>query len=310
MLILDLSRFSYGFPQYTNSYMRGNASIAQKINCVGNNTKSMHLSVDASLKKLRTTYIKILYVHWWDYETSVEEVMDSLHNLVVSGKVLYLGISDTPASIVCLANQYAKDHGKTPFVLYQGQWNVLDRSFEREIVPMARAQGMALAPWGVLAAGKLRSDEEEQKRKETGEGGRAFLGSWERNEDEIKMSRALQKVATEVGAKSLTSSTSFCSLLLRLAVLTAESIVAIAYVMHKTTGVFRIIGGRKVEHLSMYLICSGESETSNASKLPFSINHLDPGFPQNFFVCHSLFYRCSALIRLFSRVMARRLTCS
>ncbi|KAF8920722.1 NADP-dependent oxidoreductase domain-containing protein, partial [Mucidula mucida] len=244
--------------------MRGNASIAQKINCVGNNTKSMHLSVDASLKKLRTTYINILYVHWWDYETSVEEVMDSLHNLVVSGKVLYLGISDTPASIVCLANQYAKDHGKTPFVLYQGQWNVLDRSFEREIVPMARAQGMALAPWGVLAAGKLRSDEEEQKRKETGEGGRAFLGSWERNEDEIKMSRALQKVATEVGAKSLTS-------------------IAIAYVMHKTTGVFRIIGGRKVEHLKGNLEALDVSLSPEQIKYIDSINHLDPGFPQNFF---------------------------
>ncbi len=137
--------------------------------------------------------------------------MDNLHNLVVSGKVLYLGISDTPAWIVCLANQYAKDHGKTPFVIYQGLWNVLDRSFEREIIPMARAQGMALAPWGVLASGKLRSDEEEQKRKETGEGGRSFSGPWERNEDEIKMSRALQKVATDVGAKSLTSSTSFRS---------------------------------------------------------------------------------------------------
>ena len=57
---------------------------------VGNNLKSMHVSVEASLKKLRTDYIDILYVHWWDWNTSVEEVMDSLNNLVVSGKVLYL----------------------------------------------------------------------------------------------------------------------------------------------------------------------------------------------------------------------------
>ncbi|KAF9012087.1 arylalcohol dehydrogenase [Hymenopellis radicata] len=261
-----LFRFAHGFPQYTNSYQRDNDSIAQKINYVGNNTKSMHLSVDASLKKLRTTYIDILYVHWWDHETSVEEVMDSLHNLVVSGKVLYLGISDTPAWIVCLANQYAKDHGKTPFVIYQGLWNVLDRSFEREIIPMARAQGMALAPWGVLATGKLRSDEEEQKRKETGEGGRSLLlsGPWERNEEEIKMSRALQKVATEVGAKSITS-------------------IAIAYVMHKTTNVFPIIGGRKVEHLKGNLEALDVSLSPEQIKYIDSINQFDPGFPHSLF---------------------------
>jgi aryl-alcohol dehydrogenase-like predicted oxidoreductase len=72
--------------------------------------------------------------------------MNGLHNLVVQGKVLYLGISDTPAWIVAQANQYARDHGKTPFVIYQGRWNVLDRSFEREILPMARAHGALSFP--------------------------------------------------------------------------------------------------------------------------------------------------------------------
>ena len=62
----------------------------RKANYVGNGSKSLFLSVDASLRKLRTTYIDILYVHWWDYETSVKEVMDSLHSLILSRKVLYL----------------------------------------------------------------------------------------------------------------------------------------------------------------------------------------------------------------------------
>ncbi len=56
----------------------------------GNNAKSLHISVEASLKKLRTTYIDLLYVHWWDWHTSVEEVMKSLHTLVLQGKVIYL----------------------------------------------------------------------------------------------------------------------------------------------------------------------------------------------------------------------------
>jgi aryl-alcohol dehydrogenase-like predicted oxidoreductase len=81
----------------------------------------MKVSVEASLKKLRTSYIDILYLHWWDWNASVEEVMDGLHQLILSGKVLYLGVSDTPAWIVAQANQYAVDHGKMPFVIYQGK---------------------------------------------------------------------------------------------------------------------------------------------------------------------------------------------
>jgi len=76
--------------KYTTNYQRGSDDIRQKISYTGNNVKSMHLSVEASLKKLRTSYIDILYVHWWDWDTSVEEVMNGLHVLVQQGKVLYL----------------------------------------------------------------------------------------------------------------------------------------------------------------------------------------------------------------------------
>ena len=64
--------------------------IPQKVHYTGNNVKAMHISVEESLKKLRTSYIDILYVHWWDWDTSVEEVMNGLHHLVALGKVLYL----------------------------------------------------------------------------------------------------------------------------------------------------------------------------------------------------------------------------
>lgn len=118
----------------------------QSANFTGNHRRSIHISVRESLAKLQTDYIDILYLHWWDHTTSVKEIMDSLHILVEQGKVLYLGISDTPAWIVATANTYAVDHGKTPFSIYQGQWNVLKRDFERDIIPMARHFGMALAP--------------------------------------------------------------------------------------------------------------------------------------------------------------------
>ncbi|SJL08868.1 probable Aryl-alcohol dehydrogenase [NADP(+)] [Armillaria ostoyae] len=248
--------------KYTTNFKRGNDAIAQKVNYVGNNTKSMHVSVEASLKKLRTSYIDILYVNWWDYETSIPEVMDSLHNLVAVQKVLYLGVSDTPAWVVSQANQYAVDHGKTPFVVYQGKWSILECSFEREIIPMARSLGMALSPWGVLGQGKLRTDEEEERRKETGEKGRLVWGpSWERTEVEVKVCRALEKVAAEVGVGSNITA------------------VAIAYVMHKTPYVFPIIGGRKVEHLEANLKALDISLSKEQIEYLESTILFDPGFP-------------------------------
>ncbi|KAJ7166014.1 NADP-dependent oxidoreductase domain-containing protein [Mycena filopes] len=253
--LLSLPRF------YTTNFKVRNDAFAQKVAYVGNNVKSMHLSVEASLKKLRTTYIDILYLHWWDWDAGVEEVMNGLHNLVVQGKVLYLGVSDTPAWVVAQANQYARDHGKTPFVIYQGVWNVLDRSFEREIIPMARANGLALAPFKVLGGGKFRTDAEEEERRATGEKGRTLFNPHsERSDDEKKISHALEKVAAEVGTKSITA-------------------VAIAYVLHKVPYCFPIIGGRKVEHLtanveSLDITLSVEQIQFLESVVPF-----EPGFP-------------------------------
>ncbi|KAJ7476893.1 Aldo/keto reductase [Mycena galericulata] len=247
--------------KYTTNFKARNDAIEKKVTYAGNNVKSMHISVEASLKKLRTTYIDILYVHWWDWDTGVEEVMNGLHNLIVQGKVLYLGVSDTPAWVVAQANQYARDHGKSPFVIYQGAWNVMERSFEREIIPMARAHRLALAPWNVLAGGKFRTDAEEEQRRATGEKGRmTFNPDWERNENEKKMSHALEKVAGEVGTKSITAA-------------------AIAYIMQKVPYCFPIIGGRKVEHLlsnveALDISLSKEQIEFLESALPF-----DPGFP-------------------------------
>ncbi|EED78150.1 predicted protein [Postia placenta Mad-698-R] len=157
--------------KYTSNLKNWDKSIPQQTHYIGNNMKSLYLSVEASLKKLRTEYIDILYLHWWDWDCGVEEVMNGLHSLVTKRKVLYLGISDTPAYIVAKANMYARLTGKTPFVIYQGAWSILQRDFEREIIPMVRDEGMALAPWNVLAAGKIRSDAEEERREQTGEKG-------------------------------------------------------------------------------------------------------------------------------------------
>lgn len=246
--------------KYTGNVHMNDPSISHKVTFMGNSTKSLHISLEASLKRLRTTYVDILYLHVWDWATSIEEVMNALHAVVMAGKVLYLGISDTPAWIVAQANQYARDHGKTPFSIYQGKWNVLERSFEREIIPMALAHGLALAPWDVLCTGKLRSDEEDERRRKTGENGRSAFGSWERTEEHIKMSRVLQEIGKELGTEHV-------------------SAVAIAYVMQKTPYVFPIIGGRKVEHLSANLDALEISLTPEHIKRIEEVKDFDPGFP-------------------------------
>ena len=93
-------------------------------------------------------------------------------------------------------------------------WSILQRSFERDILPMARSEGLALAPWGVMGQGRFRTDAEEQRRKESGEEGRRLTtDSWERTPVDIKISHKLEEVAKEVGVEDITA-------------------VAIAYVMH------------------------------------------------------------------------------
>ncbi|KDQ33591.1 hypothetical protein PLEOSDRAFT_1099550 [Pleurotus ostreatus PC15] len=248
--------------KYSMNYKRTDPNAKIAVNYVGNHLKNMLLSVEASLKKLRTTYIDILYVHWWGYDTSIEEVMNGLHTLVSQSKVLYLGASNVPAWVVATANQYARDHGKTPFSVYQGSWSIIERSFERDIIPMARKEGLALVPWGVLAGGKLRTDAEEQRRKESGEKGRELRTnlSWKRTESEAKISRALEKVASEVGAKSITA-------------------VAIAYVMQKTTHVVPLIGGRKVEHLLANLEALDISLSKEQVEYIEGILPFERGFP-------------------------------
>ncbi|OAP62503.1 hypothetical protein AYL99_04708 [Fonsecaea erecta] len=249
--------------KYTTPYRSWELGKGKTVNYSGNSKKSLHLSIRDSLAKLQTDYIDLLYVHWWDWTTSIEEVMDSLHLLVQSGKVLYLGISDTPAWIVAAANTYARAQGKTPFCVYQGQWNVLQRDFERDIIPMARHFGMALAPWDVLGGGKFQTKKQIEERKKQGEGLRSMFGMGEQTPQQEKISAALEKVAQEHGVESL-------------------SVIALAYVMQKTINVFPIVGGRKVEHLQANIKSLSIKLTDEQIQFLESQSEFNPGFPSTF----------------------------
>ena len=224
----------------------------------GNNVKSMKVSVEQSLRKLQTSYIDLLYVHWWDFTTSIPELMHALNDLVVAGKVIYLGISDTPAWVVTKANQYARDHGLRPFAVYQGMWSAAMRDFERDIIPMAREEGMALCPYGVLNQGRFQTREGFEEREKHNPG-RNFIPT---SEHDKKVSAALEDIGNAKGVKLLD--------------------VALAYVMQKSVYVFPIVGCRKIDHIkgsiaSLSVTLTDEEMAKVDSAYPF-----DFGFPHTF----------------------------
>ncbi len=235
----------------------------QKANHGGNSRRSLHMSVHESLRRLQTDWIDILYVHWWDYTASIEEVVDSLHILVQQGKVLYLGICNTPAWIVSAANTYAKAHGKTQFSVYSGKWSLLTRDLEREILPMARAFGMAVVPWGVLGQGKFQTHDAVEAREKAGEPLRPYGGG-----REVELSDALAKVAAEHGTNSVVA-------------------VALAYISRKAAlvgvhNVFPVIGGRKVYQLKDNIAALSIRLTEDQVGYLESVKAFDIGWPTNF----------------------------
>ncbi|THV51946.1 hypothetical protein BGAL_0094g00260 [Botrytis galanthina] len=240
--------------KFTTCYRTGHGDKEIIINTTGNGTKSLHLSLEASLKKLRTSYIDILYVHWWDFTCSIPELMQSLNALVLSGKVLYLGVSDTPAWIVSKCNQYARDHGFRQFSVYQGRWSAENRDFERDIIDMAAAEGMGLAPWGALGGGHFKTEEQ----RKAGEGRKMF----EPTEASVKISKVLEKIANE--KKTILTS------------------VALAYVLRKAKYVFPIVGGRKLEHLKGNIEALSLELSDDDVKQIEEANAFDIGFPLNF----------------------------
>jgi aryl-alcohol dehydrogenase-like predicted oxidoreductase len=139
-------------------------------NCGGSNKKSLRLSLETSLRRLRTDYVDILYVHAWEPTTPVSELMRALDDVVRQGKVLYLGVCNWPAWAVVSANAYARAHGLTPFVVYEGRWNAAERDIEREVVPMCKSEGMAITVWSALGGGKFKTAAQRQEP-----GGRADL---------------------------------------------------------------------------------------------------------------------------------------
>jgi aryl-alcohol dehydrogenase-like predicted oxidoreductase len=124
-------------------------------NSGGNHRKSMLRSVETSLKRLHSDYIDILYLHAWDFTTSPDEIMRAFDDLVRSGKVLYAAISDAPAWQVARMQTLADVRGWAPLVALQIEYSLIERTVERDLIPMAKALGLGVIPWSPLGSGVL-----------------------------------------------------------------------------------------------------------------------------------------------------------
>ena len=166
-------------------------------NAGGNHRKSLVQSLDASLRRLRTEYVDLLWVHAWDGITPLEETMRALDDVVRAGKVLYIGISDAPAWVVARSNTMAELRGWSSYAAIQIEYSLIERTVERELVPMAQALGVGVLAWGPLGGGvltgKYRSGADHNGSRRLDDGDRRLS---ERN---LAIADTVVDVAAELG---------------------------------------------------------------------------------------------------------------
>jgi aryl-alcohol dehydrogenase-like predicted oxidoreductase len=167
-------------------------------NLAGNHRKSLKRSIEASLKRLGTDHADLLWTHCWDGVTPVDEVMRALDDLVREGKVLYLGVSNTPAWLVARSNTLAELRGWTSFVGLQVEYSLVERTAERELLPMARALGLGVAAWSPLGSGILSGKYGEPSGRE-GEGARLRAVPMRTLDDRsLQVARGVAELAAEL----------------------------------------------------------------------------------------------------------------
>jgi aryl-alcohol dehydrogenase-like predicted oxidoreductase len=174
------------------------------LNRAGNHRKNLVQSLDNSLKRLGTDYIDLYWIHAWDFTVHPEEVMRALDDQVRAGKILHIGVSDTPAWIVSKAQTIAEMRGWTPFSALQIEYSLIERTPERDLLPMARDLNIAVTPWAPLAGGLLtgkytteakpHTDLAPGERSERLQEGQARLA-----EHNLVIARAVDDLAKELG---------------------------------------------------------------------------------------------------------------
>jgi aryl-alcohol dehydrogenase-like predicted oxidoreductase len=248
--------------KYTNSWP------SKDPNHAGNQRKNMFQSVEASLKRLQTDYIDLYWVHIWDQITPVEETMRGLDDLVRQGKVLCVGISDAPAWWVAQANTLAQLRGWSQFVGLQVEYSLVERTVEREIMPMAKALNVGFTAWSPLAGGVLTgkyhghaSAAESAQGRMSNDMMKGFLPEEQRAK---RVVAAVKQVADQTG-RSMAQ-------------------VALAWLRYRDVPVIPILGARKLTQLHDNLASLDLQLTPEQVKVLDQASHIDLGFPYEMYV--------------------------
>lgn len=227
----------------------------KNLNAGGNHKKNLRRSVEASLKRLQTDYIDLLYLHMWDFTTSPEEVLRAVDDVIRQGKVLHFAFSDTPAWVISYAVAKADDYGWSRPASVQVPYSLLDRAIEREIVPMAKFHQMSVLPWGVLEAGVLTGKYSDPNNTDPKRNSSA-------SETERAAGEAVVALATEIGK--------------------SPAQVALNWVRQQHPSFIPILGVRKVSHLEDNLRCLDFELTPEQMARLSAVGNFRPQFPMGF----------------------------
>jgi aryl-alcohol dehydrogenase-like predicted oxidoreductase len=233
-------------------------------NAAGNHRKCMMQSIEASLKRLQTDYIDLYWVHIWDQITPVEEVMRGLDDLVRQGKVLYVGISDAPAWWIAQANTLACMSGWSKFVGLQIEYSLIERTVERELIPMAKALNIGVTAWSPLCNGVLTGKYHGNGSAEAGRMSsdmmKSFLPEQQRTE---RIVAAVKTVSEKVG-RSMAQ-------------------VSLAWLRYRSVPVIPIIGARKLSQVQDNLASFDLVLPAEQLKILDEASRIELGFPHEFY---------------------------
>jgi aryl-alcohol dehydrogenase-like predicted oxidoreductase len=233
-------------------------------NAAGNQRKNMMQSVEASLKRLRTDYIDLYWVHIWDQITPVEEVMRGLDELVRQGKVLYVGISDAPAWWIAQANTLAHLRGWSPFIGLQIEYSLIERTVERELIPMAKALNLGITAWSPLANGVLTGKYHGHGSSEAGRMNSDMLKDFTPEQQRTgRIVAALKTVSDETG-RSMAQ-------------------IALAWLRHRPVPVIPIIGARKLSQFQDNLASFDVTLSAEQLKTLDEASRIELGFPYDMY---------------------------
>jgi len=241
-----------------------NAAPGTDPNAAGNQRKSMVQALEASLKRLKTDYIDLYWLHIWDQVTPIEEVMRAFDDLVRQGKILYAGVSDMPAWVVAQANTLAGLRGWTSFVGLQIEYSLIERTPERDLLPMAASLGLGVTAWSPLAGGMLTGKQLEaggaKDSRQSDPVLKQFLASGARTE---AIAREVVAVARECGH--------------------SPAQVALAWLRQRSAPVIPIIGARKLAQVKDNLACVDFLLESALVQRLDAVSRIELGFPHDLF---------------------------